>query len=198
MVPSTLFSALWQFAIVSQVVASPSFVRDDKATVLQPQKRQAVSNSTYLTEKTASTYLTLTRGCFSIHSLLENETDETHTEFLVNGTNIPHVPLDIGESYAGLLPISDKANDTQQLYFWFFPSDNAAARDEITIWLNGGPGCSSLIGLLTENGKFLLQEGTTMPVLNDWSWTKLTNVVCTSCDDLLEGAFFLCGSQISC
>lgn len=100
------------------------------------------------------------------------------TEFAINGTNFPYVPFDIGESYGGLLPVSSNASDSRQLYFWFFPSDNPDADDEITIWLNGGPGCSSLLGLLQENGKFLWQPGTNEPVLNDWSWTKLTNVVC--------------------
>lgn len=42
--------------------------------------------------------------------------------------------FDIGESYAGLLPISDKANETREYFFWFFPSENAAAGDEITVW----------------------------------------------------------------
>jgi carboxypeptidase D len=35
------------------------------------------------------------------------------------------------------LPISDAANETSELYFWFFPSENPDADDEITIWLNG-------------------------------------------------------------
>jgi carboxypeptidase D len=48
---------------------------------------------------------------------------------------------------------------------------------EIVIWLNGGPGCSSLEGLLQENGPFLWQSGTYKPVKNPWSWTKLSNVV---------------------
>jgi carboxypeptidase D len=57
----------------------------------------------------------------------------------VNGTAgaIPDVNFDIGESYAGLLPISGAANETSELYFWFFPSENPDADDEITIWLNG-------------------------------------------------------------
>lgn len=64
----------------------------------------------------------------------------------------------LGESYAGLMPISSQQN-ASELYFWFFPSDNAHASDEILIWLNGGPGCSSLEGLLQENGPFLWQYG---------------------------------------
>ncbi|KAK2773067.1 hypothetical protein FQN53_004295 [Emmonsiellopsis sp. PD_33] len=98
-------------------------------------------------------------------------------EFLLNGTNIPDVPFDIGEAYAGLLPISSEADETAKLYFFFMPSQNPLAADEITIWLNGGPGCSSLEGLFQENGPFIHQYGTFAPVRNQWSWTNLTNMV---------------------
>lgn len=59
----------------------------------------------------------------------------------------------------------------------FFPSENPAAKDEITIWFNGGPGCSSLSGLLTENGPFLWQAGTLGTTANSYSWTNLTNMI---------------------
>lgn len=95
----------------------------------------------------------------------------------MNGTAIPDVDFDIGESYAGLLPISDHANETRKLYFWYFPSQNPLAQEEITIWLNGGPGCSSLEGLLQENGPFLWQYGTFKPVKNPYTWVNLTNMV---------------------
>ena len=74
-------------------------------------------------------------------------------EFAVNGSALPDVNFDIGESYAGTLPITSDMNDPNQLWFWFFPSSNPLASNEITIWLNGGPGCSSLDGLFQENGK---------------------------------------------
>jgi len=86
------------------------------------------------------------------------------------------VDFDIGESYAGLLPVSD-ASDSSELFFWFFPSSHPQASDEILIWLNGGPGCSSLAGLLQENGPISWQPGTFRPVANRWSWSNLTNVV---------------------
>lgn len=68
-------------------------------------------------------------------------------------------------------------NQGQELYFWFFPSKNELAGDEILIWLNGGPGCSSLEGLLQENGPFIWQYGTHQPQPNPWTWANLTNVV---------------------
>ena len=98
-------------------------------------------------------------------------------EFAVNGSAIPDVNFDIGESYAGLLPISSKVDESRELYFWYFPSANPLAEDEITIWLNGGPGCSSLEGLLQENGPFLWQYGTFLPFPNPWTWVNLTNMV---------------------
>ncbi|TVY80493.1 putative serine carboxypeptidase [Lachnellula suecica] len=99
------------------------------------------------------------------------------SKYSVNGTGIPEVDFDIGESYAGLMPISKDANETRELYFWFFPSENTEASDEILIWLNGGPGCSSLEGLLQENGPFIWQYGTYKPVPNPYTWVNLTNVV---------------------
>jgi carboxypeptidase D len=59
---------------------------------------------------------------------------ESTSKFVVNGTGIPDVPFDIGESYAGLLPISQAEDEERQLFFWFFPSTNPHAGDEVVIW----------------------------------------------------------------
>ncbi|KAI3393784.1 hypothetical protein diail_3605 [Diaporthe ilicicola] len=99
----------------------------------------------------------------------------TTSKFVVNGTAIPDVDFDVGESYAGSIPLTNGTDGN--LFFWFFPSENPAAEKEILIWLNGGPGCSSLEGFLQENGPFLWQYGTYKPVANPYSWHKLTNVV---------------------
>ncbi|RCI10220.1 hypothetical protein L249_8729 [Ophiocordyceps polyrhachis-furcata BCC 54312] len=101
------------------------------------------------------------------------------SEFAVNGSAIPEVDFDVGESYAGLLPISDRDDEQNSLYFWFFPTANEERREdkEIVIWMNGGPGCASLLGLLQENGPFLWQPGMLKPLRNPWSWHLLANVV---------------------
>ncbi|KAK4065444.1 hypothetical protein Trihar35433_7564 [Trichoderma harzianum] len=100
-------------------------------------------------------------------------------KFAVNGTGIPEVDFDVGESYAGLLPISNKTDEKDKMFFWFFPTINEEHKDdkEIVIWLTGGPGCSSLTALLQENGPFSWQPGTLKPMRNPWSWHLLTNVV---------------------
>src|SRR5579862_5008473 len=99
------------------------------------------------------------------------------TGFKVDGKRIPDVDFDVGESYAGLMPVSGDPQESRELFFWFFPTNDPIGKNEITIWLNGGPGCSSFEGLLQENGPFLWQPGTFKPVKNPWSWTNLTNMI---------------------
>ncbi|UQC88639.1 carboxypeptidase cpdS [Colletotrichum lupini] len=98
-------------------------------------------------------------------------------KYLVNGTSIPLVDWDLGESYAGQIPISKASNETRQLFFWYFPSTNPDASEEVTIWLNGGPGCSSFIGLVQENGPFTWFPSAYRPVYNIFSWSQLSNVL---------------------
>ena len=63
--------------------------------------------------------------------------------FAVDGTKIPEVDYDVGESYAGLLPISNHANETRKLFFWFFPVAQNEVPKEITIWYVQDDGCFS-------------------------------------------------------
>ncbi|KAK7917804.1 serine-type carboxypeptidase [Apiospora marii] len=101
----------------------------------------------------------------------------TPLAYAVNGTGLPDVDFDIGESYAGLLSITEDINAAEKLFFWFLPSTNNAAEKETVIFLNGGPGYPSLEGLMQENGPFLWQYATHKPVPNPSSWNRLTNVV---------------------
>ncbi|GJQ71735.1 hypothetical protein Trydic_g11428 [Trypoxylus dichotomus] len=55
-------------------------------------------------------------------------------------------------SYSGYLTVDKRYNSN--LFFWFFPSFSDYKKDPVVLWLQGGPGASSLIGLFTENGPF--------------------------------------------
>ncbi|AAW43002.1 carboxypeptidase D, putative [Cryptococcus deneoformans JEC21] len=95
------------------------------------------------------------------------------SEFLIE--SLPEVPFDLGEVYSGLIPI-DYNNQSEALFFVFQPKLGEDS-DDLTIWLNGGPGCSSLEGWFQENGLWTWQPGTYAPVINPYSWVNLTNML---------------------
>lgn len=55
-------------------------------------------------------------------------------------------------SYSGYFTVNKKYNSNT--FFWFFPSLTNYENAPVIIWLQGGPGATSLIGLFTENGPF--------------------------------------------
>ena len=58
------------------------------------------------------------------------------------------------------------------LHYWLITSENRAS-DPLILWLNGGPGCSSLGGLLTENGPFRASRDGSTLYENPFAWTKV-------------------------
>jgi carboxypeptidase C (cathepsin A) len=45
-----------------------------------------------------------------------------------------------------------------------------AATDPVVIWFNGGPGCSSMLGFMQENGPIIVDDGETQFKTNDYPW----------------------------
>ncbi|TMW65998.1 hypothetical protein Poli38472_003763 [Pythium oligandrum] len=76
------------------------------------------------------------------------------------------------DHFAGQLQLDSK----EKLFYWYSESQKDPSKDPIVLWLNGGPGCSSVSGLFTENGPFVaLQDGSVK--INDYSWNRKANVV---------------------
>ena len=61
------------------------------------------------------------------------------------------------------------------LHYIFVESQNDPANDPLLLWLNGGPGCSSLLGFFTEQGPFRV-NGSQLTE-NQYSWNKVANMI---------------------
>nr|CAG8606009.1 15792_t:CDS:10 [Entrophospora candida] len=77
------------------------------------------------------------------------------------------------KQYSGYLD----APDDKHFFFWFFESRNNPSEDPIVLWLNGGPGCSSLTGLFLELGPCSVKEDGSDTIYNPHSWTNNANSV---------------------
>ncbi|XP_034827925.2 venom serine carboxypeptidase-like [Maniola hyperantus] len=60
-------------------------------------------------------------------------------------------------SHAGFFTVDVKYNSN--LYFWYFPAFSKNKVAPVVLWLQGGPGGSSLYGLFTENGPLIAKKG---------------------------------------
>jgi carboxypeptidase D len=82
----------------------------------------------------------------------------------------PTLGLKTKNSWAGLIPAT--ADKESSFFFWMWGNDGPKGSDSIVIWMNGGPGCSSLYGMMIENGPFLYPSVKGKPFPNEYSWTK--------------------------
>ena len=96
-------------------------------------------------------------------------------------TPLPNVTFPLTRSFAGNIGVNRADHPNDMLFFWVFESENGSlTRDESNrpwaVWLNGGPGWSSMLGLLTENGPLLMQMDESI-VTNPYAWSKLVDYV---------------------
>jgi len=95
------------------------------------------------------------------------------------------------KSISGYMDIANKKGEEKHLYFWMFekrtknslrtapdvnphtPEDNTP----IILWLTGGPGCSSTLALLYENGPCSVNEEGTKTKPNAYSWNEAAHII---------------------
>ncbi|KAL4784273.1 Alpha/Beta hydrolase protein [Aspergillus varians] len=75
-------------------------------------------------------------------------------------------------SYSGYVDLSPESHT----FFWFFEARHDPENAPITLWLNGGPGSDSLIGLFEELGPCAINENLTTEI-NPFSWNEVSNLL---------------------
>jgi carboxypeptidase C (cathepsin A) len=76
--------------------------------------------------------------------------------------------------YSGYLDI---VNTTKSLHYVFAESQNDPATDPLLLWFNGGPGCSSMLAWMQENGPWVMDNGESSFHENPYSWNKNASVI---------------------
>ncbi|KAK4507588.1 hypothetical protein PRZ48_001323 [Zasmidium cellare] len=77
------------------------------------------------------------------------------------------------KSYSGYVDIAED----KHLFFWFFEARNQdPATAPLTIWINGGPGDPSMVGLFSENGPCSIDYDGNLQ-FNEYSWNNASNML---------------------
>mmetsp|Transcript_28426 Transcript_28426/g.51367 ORF Transcript_28426/g.51367 Transcript_28426/m.51367 type:complete len:238 (-) Transcript_28426:1625-2338(-) len=146
------------------------------ADIIQPQPQQTTSSSSG-----------------SVHSFsFQSGIDYELSASVVPGEFCdPNSPLSLS-GYFGMDGSKYDTHDTKHYFYWFFerrsksllPENEQSTKQNqndknipFVIWLNGGPGCSSLFGLLQENGPCLVNKDGHSTTLNPYSWTEVAHVL---------------------
>ncbi|RKL45680.1 Carboxypeptidase S1 [Fusarium proliferatum] len=104
-------------------------------------------------------------------TVFKHAATDSKLEYVTN-SGICETTPGVGQ-YSGYLSVGKN----HSMWFWFFEARHNAEKAPLAIWLNGGPGCSSMIGLFTEHGPCHFVNNDTEPSLNPHSWNEYANML---------------------
>uniref|UniRef100_A0A1B0D2X8 Carboxypeptidase n=1 Tax=Phlebotomus papatasi TaxID=29031 RepID=A0A1B0D2X8_PHLPP len=87
---------------------------------------------------------------------------------------VSHPKLNWIESHSGYFTVDKKYNSN--MFFWFFRAKIDSENAPVVLWLQGGPGASSLFGMFAENGPFSVTEDLDYPP-RKYSWHINHNII---------------------
>lgn len=87
---------------------------------------------------------------------------------------IDHPDLKAFPGYSGFLTVNKTTNSN--MFFWYFPAVSQSETSPVVLWLQGGPGASSLFGLFTENGPFEVTSSGKVKT-RKYSWNQNHNLL---------------------
>jgi len=77
--------------------------------------------------------------------------------------------------YAGYVTVNPNAG--RALFYYFVESPTDSSTKPLVLWLNGGPGCSSMIGAMAELGPFRINSDGKSLFKNDYAWSNVANML---------------------
>ncbi len=89
-------------------------------------------------------------------------------------TWLPGIGVPRTRTVAGFVTINTTFNS--RLFVVYVESQSSLATDPTVLWLQGGPGCSSMFGLFVENGPYIIQDDGSFAE-NAFSWNANANLI---------------------
>ncbi|KAI3725803.1 hypothetical protein L1987_65597 [Smallanthus sonchifolius] len=89
---------------------------------------------------------------------------------------LPGQPAGVNfNQYSGYVTINPNAG--RALFYYFVESPTDSSTKPLVLWLNGGPGCSSMIGAMSELGPFRINSDGKTLFRNDYAWSNVANML---------------------
>lgn len=85
----------------------------------------------------------------------------------------------ICETTPGLLSVTGyiEIEKNQSMFFWYYSPRRTEPKPNLAVWLNGGPGCSSAIGVFQEIGPCKISPDGSKSSLNPYAWNEVAHVL---------------------
>lgn len=111
-------------------------------------------------------------------SLLEGKNNEAIQSMNLNDTVPSWAKNYVSEMIESKMEDGDSYTKptSKFMHYWFVEAETNPETAPIVLWTNGGPGCSGLLGFLTEQGSFRPQPDGNL-ALNPYAWNKIANMV---------------------
>ncbi|CAB4275998.1 unnamed protein product [Prunus armeniaca] len=125
----------------------------------------------------------LTRFSQFVEPVLGSRKKRSNSEKLINSlgtqdlvTNLPGQPAVDFKHYAGYVTVNQ--TNGRALFYWFYEAATNPDAKPLVLWLNGGPGCSSVgYGATQEIGPFIVDTDGHGIRFNNYSWNKEANML---------------------
>ncbi|KZM25465.1 serine-type carboxypeptidase [Ascochyta rabiei] len=116
----------------------------------------------------------LVGGLLATLSLLPGSAAQAKTQADYFIHELPGAPQPQLKMHAGHIEVDAAHNGN--LFFWHYQNRHIANRQRTVLWLNGGPGCSSMDGAMMEIGPYRVTEDGNLKY-NNGSWDEFANLL---------------------